>query len=552
MSQHRQGVENIRDLPFPFVLDQLVKPDSPARVIDMLVNTMEIETFGFNHVRPNCMGAPCYDPRIMLKIYFYGYLTGIRSSRKLAKACEVNVEVMWMTDFQTPSYHAISTFRTYTHTDEETGQVIDHCASLKLVFKSFVKLCQKMDLVEGKTVGIDGTKMRTQNGRKKNFTQGTIDKKLAICEKDLEKYKSELAENDAAEAANAPLPHDKEEVRIAILEAIKRQEKYTGLDEALQEIRKESPEVTQISITDPDARSLVVNNVGHAEVGYNVQTAVDNLHSLIVHFEVENRLDNQLMGQVAVNTKEALGVDTLNVLLDKGYHVGEQFAICEANNIVTYVAVPEPAYSGKDSQFTKDKFNYNAESDTYICPAGEELKSNGTNYQKKNRNGEDTNKYQNYICPFNICGNCKFADKCLSKSSVENRHGRTIERSEFQEEVDRNNVRVKANKKLYARRQAIVEHPYGTIKRQRGVTYTLLKRKRKVTAEFAIVFTAYNLTRVMNILGVEALLELLKPTICFLKVAFFKPTQQLLKKSQTEVLFLPKPWKRGCHNAVAA
>jgi hypothetical protein len=287
--------------------------------------------------------------------------------------------------------------------------------------------------------------------------------------------------------------------------------------------------VTQISLTDPEARSMVVNNSGHAEISYNVVTAVDDLHCLIADYTAENIKDDNLLADTMIAVKAEFDTDfapdmkedveeNLNEqnqligLADKGFHAADQLARCKAHNIMTYVAMPQPAYSGKDKESTKESFDYEADGGVYVCPAGEESKSNGTSYKKTDRHGQVTNMFKKYAVSHRICESCRFKDKCLSKNDLEYRHGRSLERSEHQDAADENRQRMekKIGKEKYKRRQAIVEHPFGTIKRSWGNYYTLLKGKEKVTGEYALVFVCYNMRRAMNILGIAVLLEKMK------------------------------------------
>lgn len=258
---------------------------------------------------------------------------------------------------------------------------------------------------------------------------------------------------------------------------------------------------------------LPLNNEGMMELAYNVQSAVDDKHSLIAHYSVENQKDIYLLSPVAIEAKKALGLakdDNLNALADKGYHSGKGLQECADEGIVTYVAFPEQSHKDRPKGFQKPDFKYDKEKDRYTCPAGKQLKTRGTWHEKRGRQGHVQTRYKLYRCSFATCLACPFAHKCLSEANLKQSHGRSIERSEYEEASMANRKRILRHRDMYKRRQAIVEHPFGTIKRSWGFNYTLLKSKEKVSGEMAIVFTAYNLRRTMSILGVSVLIEALK------------------------------------------
>ncbi len=523
MSQHKIGTAR-NQISFGSLDDQIGE-DNPVRIIDAFVEMLDLKTFGFQHVQVKAKGAPSYHPALLLKIYFYGYSNRIRSSRKLEKECERNIEMRWLCEGLAPCYHSISTFRTFK--DEETN--INHRLALKEVFRAFNRFLAGGDLFGKETLAVDGTKIRAQNARKKNYTEDKLNKKLELANEGIGEYLDRLDRADSTENDVLPVVGDKATLLKKLEELKGRKTRYEELQKELKKRQKEDPSVTQISLTDPEARSIVVNNSGHAEVCYNVVTAVDDRHNLIAHFSTENIKDDNLLAPVTLAAKAELDTDfapdikentgenlnpdkPLNALADKGFHTGGQLAACQGNNITTYVAVPQPGYSGKDRQFTKEVFDYEADGDVYVCPAGEELTTNGTWYDKKDRHGQVANRFKRYAVAFNICRDCRFRHRCVGEKTLGQRHGRMLERSEHQEAVDGNRQRMgrPEGKETYKRRQAIVEHPFGTIKRSWGYYYTLLKGKEKVTGEYALVFTCYNMRRAVTILGVPALLAKMK------------------------------------------
>lgn len=523
MSHHKTGTAR-NQISFG-TLDDQTGADNPVRIIDAFVEMLDLKTFGFQHVKPKQKGASSFHPAVLLKIYFYGYFNRIRSSRKLEKECERNIEMRWLCEGQTPCYHTIATFRTYK---SEEAQV-NHRRALKEVFRAFNRFLAGEDLFGKETVAVDGTKMRAQNARKKNYTEDKLNKKLELAGVGFEEYLDKLDRIDSTENSELPVMEDKATLLKKLEELKERKTRYEALQTELKKRQALDPSVTQISLTDPEARSIVVNNSGHAEVSYNVVTAVDDKHCLIAHFSTENIKDDNLLAPATLAVKAEMDTDfaadikenieenltperTLIALADKGFHTGGQLALCKENNITTYVAMPQPAYSGKDKAFVKENFDYETGGDVYVCPAGEELKTNGTWYKKTDRHGQVANLFKKYVAPFSTCRECRFQQRCLSKNDIEYRHGRTLERSEHQVAVDENRKRMEqpAGKEKYKRRQAIVEHPYGTVKRSWGYYYTLLKGKEKVTGEYALVFACYNMRRAMTILGVPVLLAKMK------------------------------------------
>lgn len=494
---HRTG--NDRRL-FCTPLEDMIAPDNMARVVDAFVDSIDLEQLGFVRVRAHRRGAPPYHPGVLLKIYIYGYLNRIRSSRRLELECGRNIELMWLTGCQKPSYHTISGFRS----------IKPHRRALKAVFRLFNQVLDGASLFGKEIVAIDGTKIRAQNSKKNNISEERIEKRLDYHEARFAEYLDELDRaDDAIRRGEEPaVPADV--INKALDEAEQRVKKLEGLLGLLHEAQKEDPSVRQISLTDRDARSLPMNNLGHTDIAYNVQSAVDAEHCLVADFSVENISDIHLLGQTAASAKSALGAERLEVLADKGYHYGAELQKCADNGITTYVAYPDRDYKTKEEGFRKEDFEYNADKDAYICPVGEELTTNGTVYEKHGRHGQVQNRFRRYRMPFAKCKTCICAAYCLTESSYRIRHGRHIERSVDEWATEANRRRVLNDRPKYKRRQAIVEHPFGTIKRSWGYYYTLLKGKEKVEGEYSLVFLVYNMRRAVSILGVKGLLERVK------------------------------------------
>jgi len=524
---HRTGKDRIQFGLFATPLEEMIAEENIVRVIDIFVDKLDLDKLGFEHVRTKQTGSPPYEPALLLKIYMYGYFNRIRSSRRLEVECGRNIEMMWLTNLQQPSYHTIATFRS----------IKAHGPALKQVFRLFNQVLVQAELFGKELIAVDGTKIRAQNSKKNNLSAEKINKRLDYHAGKFQEYLDELDRADAAIAAGKTPDISPETLNKALDEIQQRSEKLYGLLEVLQEIQKEDPSVLQISLTDPDARTMATNNLGHTDIVYNVQSAVDDTHCLVVDFSVEKVPDVHLLGKVATAAKVELRVETLEVLADKGYCSGAELQKCVKEHITTYVAYPEQDYKSKETGFQKIDFTYDADKDVYICPAKQELSSNGTLYDKKGRTGQVQNQIKVYKASYKTCAECPFASKCLTASLHKQRHGRQIERSKYEEAVTNNRLRVINNRDKYKRRQAIVEHPFGTIKRSWGYYYTLLKGKEKVEAEYSLVFLTYNLRRAVNILGIKALLERIKAcfsikTVVYLpfRTLFFGPTKLVYLK----------------------
>lgn len=521
--RHRSGQNRHQFGLFATPLDEMIAPDNMVRVVDAFVDAIDLEQLGFIHVRAHKRGAPPYHPALLLKIYLYGYLNRVRSSRRLELECGRNIELMWLTGCQKPSYHTISDFRS----------IKPHRKALKATFRLFNQVLDGAGLFGKELVAIDGTKVRAQNSKKNNISEDKIQKRLDYHEARFMEYLDELDRADASlERGEAPAVSP-EVIHRALDEIQQRTQKLEGLLELLHQAQDEDPAIRQISLIDPDARSLPMNNLGHTDIAYNVQSVVDDKNYLVAHFSVENVSDVHLLNKSAATAKAELNVDTLEVLADKGYHYGAELQKCADNQITTYVAYPDQDYKTKEEGFRKEDFEYDADKDVYVCPIGEELTTNGTVYEKHGRNGQVQNRFRRYRLPFAKCKSCICAAFCLTESAYRIRHGRHIERSLDEAATEANRLRVLNSRHKYKRRQAIVEHPFGTIKRSWGFYYTLLKGKEKVNGEYSLVFLAYNMRRAMSILGVDGLLKRIK-AVFWAVLALRCRTERLSRRSGFE------------------
>lgn len=498
--RHRSGQNRQQFGLFATPLDEMIAADNMARVVDAFVDAIDLEKLGFVHVRAHKRGDPPYHPALLLKIYIYGYLNRVRSSRRLELECGRNIELMWLTGCQKPSYHTISDFRSFK----------PHRKALKATFRLFNQILDGANLFGKELVAIDGTKMRAQNSKKNNISEEKIQKRLDYHEARFMEYLDELDRADAAVGRGEEAAISPEIIHKALDEIQQRTQKLEGLLDLLHQAQETDPAVRQISLIDPDARSLPMNNLGHTDIAYNVQSSVDDKNYLVTDFSVENISDVHLLSKTAMTAKATLSTDTLEVLADKGYHYGAELQKCANNQITTYVAYPDQDYKTKEEGFRKEDFEYDAEKDVYICPIGEVLSTNGTVYEKHGRNGQVQNQFRRYRLPFAKCKSCFCAPFCLTESAYRIRHGRHIERSLDEAATEANRLRALNNRNKYKRRQAIVEHPNGTIKRSWGFYYTLLKGKEKVNGEYSLVFLAYNMRRAITILGVSGLIERVK------------------------------------------
>jgi transposase len=451
-----------------YCLDQMVDPNSFVRIIDFFVDTIDLKSFGFKHVTLKFEGRPPIHPAQLLKLLIYGYRYGVRSSRKLEREAMLNIEARWLLGEVVPANKTIANFRK------------DNAEAFRAIFRKFVFLLKQLDLVEGKTIAIDSFKVRAQNSLKNNYNQGKIDRHLDYINARLAEFEKAMDEADSAE--------DKAELAAKIETQNARKLKYEALEAQIEATGKD-----QISTTDTDAQSVVLQR-GITVVGYNIQGAVDAKHKLVTHFDTGSVNDTNALAAVAIETKEILQVEKMDVLADKGYHTGQQIQQCEQNQITTYVSPKEPASNNPDI-FPITQFTYNAENDCYTCPANQTLTTNGTWYTHSSKGHKSDYKFQRYN---NVpaCKVCPMQAQCTTSK----KNGRYIDRSEFASMMEQNAERVKQNPDYYKHRQQLADHPWGTIKRQRGFDHVLTRGKTKILGEVSLVFLGYNLARCANIL----------------------------------------------------
>lgn len=479
--QHIQGIS--RHQLQVASLEDTISQDNPVRFIDAFVHSIHLERIGFKERVLKTEGRPSFDTKVFLKIYLYGYLNGIRSSRKLEKECFRNLEMQWLLEAIRPNYHSIADFRK------------DNPKALKQLFKLFVSFLKDADLIAGDTIAIDGTKSRAHNGKKSNFNQKKIDKHKEYIEAKTQEYLTALDQNDSQENTTTVT-----NIQQKIARLHQNKIKYELLEEQLKASGQ-----PQISTTDADARALLVQGQV-VEISYNIQAAVDDKHNLIVATHTINRNDKNALSAIAIEAKENLAIETYTALVDKGYHNGRELDSCKQANITTIVAHPDQGKSnenGTQPEYLVSKFAYNKDNNTYTCPQGQILTTTGSWHKKTGRTEESGYQFQKYRTP--ACKTCPVKDQCTSRKG-----GREIDRSQYADAVEENHQRYKDNPQLYRKRQEINEHIFGTIKRKWGYNYTDLIGLEKVNGEHSLIMLVYNIKRSINILGVPELIAKLK------------------------------------------
>ena len=471
---HIRGADRSEALLFPQALDDYITEDNPTRFIEAFVVSLDLVGLGFTRATPATTGRPGYDPADLLKLYIYGYLNRIRSSRMLEREAGRNVEVMWLLSKLKPDFKTIADFRK------------DNLEAIKQVCREFTVLCQKLELFGGELVAIDGSKFRAVNSRKRNFNPTKLARIIKSIDERIAAYLTEVEKQDAAEPSVATLPV--EELRTKIDQLRESRQFHENLADELRH-----SDAQEVSLTDPDSRLMSVGQ--GLEVCYNVQTAVDNKHKLIVHHEVTNsHTDEGHLVPMATNAKQVLGVATLEVIADKGYYSGEEIKRCEDQGVVTYIPKAHVSPKLKKQLFTKDDFRYDPSTDTYTCPEGARLTHRFTTPE---RNGVKQRYYRTTACK-----------TCVARPGcTENNRGRTIKRLMDEEVLERMAQRLRSHPEKMRERSQLVEHPFGTMKRGMNQGYFLLRGLKKVTTEMSLTVLCYNLKRVVKIMGIEKMIR---------------------------------------------
>ena len=475
MKRFIEGTDCGQSTLFPECLEDWIEENNPVQVIDVFVDELDLGELGFDGVAPELTGRPSYHPSVLLKLYIYGYLNRVQSSRRLEREAGRNVEVMWLTGRLVPDHKTIADFR------KDNGQAI------RKVCARFIMLCRALGLFGEVSVAIDGSKFKAVNNRDKNFTRAKMERRMAQIEESVARYLRQLDSADRQEPSEA------------------RTTKTTCLKERIAKLKEEMQRLhglkarmvarpdQQISLPVPDSRSMATSGRGSGIVGYNVQVAVDTEHHLIITHEVTNvGSDRAHLARIAKQTKATLERTNLDVIADRGYFSSEE--ILECDNVGITVTLPKPTTSNP-KRFGKQDFRYVADEDVYICPAGKRLAYSFTTQ-------EHELVLRRYLT--NVCQRCAIKHRCTTAKE------RRITRWEHEHILEAVQRRLDEHPEKMRQRRETVEHPFGTIKARMGATHFLMKTLPRVASEMALHVLAYNLTRVMNIMGIQPLMAAIR------------------------------------------
>ncbi len=473
MSGYIEGTDRSQVTLFPDRLEDWIGDDNPVRVIDLFVDEVDLVELGFARMSPAQTGRPGYHPSVLLKLFIYGYLNRVPSSRALEREAGRNVEVMWLTGRLVPDHKTIADFRR------------DNGPAIRRTCAQFVELCRRIGVLKGDCVAIDGSKFKAVNNRDKNFTKGKIASRTAHLVASIERYLEEMVRIDRQEEGEvraekiANLAQRCERIRQEI-------ERLVDMGQAL----RESPD-SQISLTDPDARAMATSAKGSGFVGYNAQAAVETESHLIVAHDVINAgHDRDQLAPMALEARAALGRDEMSVVADKGYFSGREILTCHQAGITTTMPRPETSANRKKGMFVKADFAYDAAADVYRCPAGEVLTYRHTTEER----GLVLRRYWTSTC-----------QRCPQKARCTTGQQRRITRWEHEHLVDEMRERMSLDPALMALRRSTAEHPFGTIKAWMGATHFRMRRLKNVRTEMAFHVLAYNIKRAIALIGVRRL-----------------------------------------------
>jgi len=476
MKRFIEGENRFQSTLFPESLEDYIAEDNAIRVVDAFINKLDLKQLGFDRAEPSDTGRPGYLPATMLKIYVYGYLNRIQSSRRLERESHRNVELIWLTGRLMPCFKTIADFRK------------DNRQAIRRVCMEFVGLCRELQLFSATLVAIDGSKFKAVNSRDKNFTRKSVKLRLKKTQANIDRYLAMLDQADQEEPENR-------EVTAAELK-----QKIASMEAKMEELKQYEAEVEahadkQVSLTDPDCRSMMKAG-GGSQVGYNVQTAVDSKHHLIAAHEVTNATtDRSQLSSMAGQAKTALDAKDLTVLADPGYYKGEEIVDCYEAGITALVPKVDTSPSKAKGRFSKADFRYDAERNEYECPAGQRLTYRFDSIE----HGKTLWVYMTYQC-----SSCPLQAKCTTGNA------KRIKRWEKEHILEAADALLKKNPDAMRQRKRLAEHPYGTIKHWMGSTHFLMKRLANVQAEMSLHVLTYNLRRAINILGVPRIMEQLQ------------------------------------------
>lgn len=476
---HLSGIGREQITLFPEAIEDYITADNPVRFLDAFVDQLDMASLGFRHATVNETGRPPYNPKDLLKLYLYGYLNRIRSSRLLERETKRNLEVVWLLKRLSPDHKTISDFRK------------DHAQALREVFKQFVVLCKQLELFGAELVAIDSTKFKASNARDRVKDKQQLEGSITRISESIGQYLAHMEENDHNDQTSASPCVTKEALQAKIA---RLQNQKAQLQEALQTL--DQTQAKYASLTDPDCR--LMKNERRIEPAYTLQAAVDAQHSLIVDYELtQDAADNNHLAPVATAAKQILGVDTLTVCADAGYYDTVDLKACDDQTIITYVPVPEPKISRKTQvptpEYYHDKFIYDEASDVYRCPQGSMMR------RFRSQSKEDGRRI--YLYRTDACHNCPVRASCTTSP-----RGRYISRWEHEAVLERLKERLAREPDIIKRRKAIIEHVFGTVKKIWGYGALLLRGLAKIASEAALMNLTYNIRRVLNIVGTRKLI----------------------------------------------
>jgi transposase len=473
MGRYIEGQDRTQSVLFPERLDDWIDGENPVRVVDVFVDELDLVRLGFERAQPAQTGRPAYRPSTLLKLYIYGYLNRIQSSRRLEREAQRNVELIWLTGRLMPDFKTIADFRR------------DNGTAIRTACREFVLLCRTLGLFEEATVAIDGSKFKAVNNRDKNFTERKLKARLQQLDDSVQRYLTEL---DRADRDPSLVP----EARVEHLK-----DKLVGVRAQMQKLREIERQLAaapdeQVSLTDPDARSMATSGRGTGIVGYNVQTAVDTRHHLIVAHEVTNvGHDRTQLADMAVQAQEAVG-QPITALADRGYFKGEEILRCTEYGIVPLVPKPQTSNNKAAGLYDKSDFVYLEAEDAYRCPAG----SRAIHRMTAVENGLTLHKYWSSACP-----RCPLKPRCTPSTN------RRISRWEHEAVLEQMQDRLNRRPEAARERRQTVEHPFATLKAWMGATHFLTRTLAKVRTEMSLQVLAYNMKRVIRLLGTATLIK---------------------------------------------
>lgn len=477
MSRFIEGQDRSQVTLLPECLDDFIADDNPVRVVDAFIGELDMVALGFEGAIPATTGRPSYHPAVMLKVYLYGYLNRIQSSRRLERDCQRNVELMWLTGKLCPDFKTIADFRR------------DNSAGIRNVCRRFVQLCRDLKLFSQALVAIDGSKFKAVNSRDCNFTNGKIDRRQEQIEESIQRYLSAL------ETADRTQPVELEAKTVRLTDKIARLRQQMRELDAIKEQLKTQPD-GQISRTDPDARSMATSARGSGMVAYNVQVAVDAKHHLIVAHEVTNAgSDRAQLSPMAQAARQAMGKKRLRALADRGYFSGPQIKACADAGIAVVLPKPTTSNAKAEGRFDRADFTYIKKDDEYECPAGQRAVFRMVTEER----GMMLRRYWSSDCP-----------KCPLKAQCTPSSYRRITRWEHEDVLEAVQRRLESAPESMTIRRRTVEHVFGTLKSWMGYTHFLTRRLAHVGAEMSLNVLAYNFKRVLSILGFEAMMKAMR------------------------------------------